>query len=113
MRVDSYSFGKIVIDGKSYSSDVIAYRGEVDPTWWRKAGHELNIEDLDEILSFNPKAIIVGTGHDGCMKVPPATEKFLKDKNIYLIVKKTKDACEYLNALHDQNDIVFAAHLTC
>jgi hypothetical protein len=113
MKIDSYSFGEIVIDGKPYRSDVVACGGEVDPSWWRKAGHELNIEDLEDILRFEPAIVIVGTGNDGCMRVSPSTAKFLKEKGIELIVEKTKTACDRFNSIPDRSNVVFAAHLTC
>lgn len=113
MKIDSYAFGKIIIDGNSYTSDIIACRGEVDPSWWRTAGHELNIEDLNDVLKFEPETVIVGTGHDGCMRVPKSTADFLKGKGIELIAMKTKPACDYFNSLPDGSNVVFVAHLTC
>ncbi|HRZ86842.1 MAG TPA: MTH938/NDUFAF3 family protein [bacterium] len=113
MKIDSYSFGKIVIDGKDYTSDLIACNGEVDAAWWRKAGHELGVDDLNDILVFQPKTVIVGTGHDGFMKVLPEAEDFCRRKGIQLLVKKTQIACDVYNSIADQSQVVFAAHLTC
>ncbi|MDP8262856.1 MAG: MTH938/NDUFAF3 family protein [Candidatus Ancaeobacter aquaticus] len=113
MQIDSYSFGNISIDGVFHTSDITAYRGEVNSKWWRKSGHELSIDDLKGILTFNPKTIVVGRGFFGIMKVLPETEEFLKEKGITLFSAKTKDACEYFNSMKDQDNAVFAAHLTC
>ena len=46
MQIDSFTFGKITIDGVAYTSDVIVYPDRVDPSWWREKGHGLNIMDL-------------------------------------------------------------------
>ena len=35
-KVESCSFGEIVIDGKHYSNDVIIYPTRVDDHWWRR-----------------------------------------------------------------------------
>ncbi len=35
MRIDHYVFGKMVVDGKTYTSDLIVYPDRVDPSWWR------------------------------------------------------------------------------
>jgi len=48
--IESYKFGKIVVNGKSYSSDVIIIGNYVKADWWRKEGHCLHIEDLRDIL---------------------------------------------------------------
>ncbi len=54
MKIDSYSFGRIVINGKTYTSDVIIYPGRVDASWWRKEGHLLQLEDVAEALQAKP-----------------------------------------------------------
>lgn len=33
MKIDHYSFGKIIINGKTYPSDVIIYPDSVDSSW--------------------------------------------------------------------------------
>ena len=63
--IDSYSFGKIVVDGQSYTSDLILYPDKIDDKWWRKSGHLLLKEDLKDIIHFNPDILIVGTGAYG------------------------------------------------
>ncbi|MGB8657420.1 MAG: MTH938/NDUFAF3 family protein, partial [Candidatus Zixiibacteriota bacterium] len=71
--IDSYDFGEIVIDSKSYTSDVIIYPDGVNSSWWRKEGHELCIDDLGGVLDGKPDVVIVGTGNPGLMKVLPET----------------------------------------
>jgi len=39
--IESYKFGEILIDGVTYTSDVIIYPDSVDFKWWRKEGHLL------------------------------------------------------------------------
>ena len=46
MLIESYSFGKISINGKIYHSDVIIFPDRVYDSWWRKEGHILHLEDL-------------------------------------------------------------------
>jgi hypothetical protein len=87
--VDSYHFGEIVIDGKKYTSDVIIYPDRVGDQWWRKEGHQLQKEDLEESLATNPDVIVVGTGDPGMLQVLPETEKLISSKGIELIVEPT------------------------
>jgi len=111
--IDSYSFGKIVIDGKVFTSDVIIYPDKVNDSWWRKIGHLLQKEDLTEIINYNPEVLIVGTGDNGLMKIPNDTKQFLESKKIKLISEETKKACDIYNKLKGKKGIVAALHLTC
>lgn len=38
MEVESYSFGRIKIGGKEYTSDVIVGSDYLKTNWWRKRG---------------------------------------------------------------------------
>lgn len=78
MHIDNYSFARIVINNKTYSSDVIVYPDRVDPSWWRKEGHYLNKEDLSMIVMAKPDIVIIGTGQSGVMEVPKSTVVFLE-----------------------------------
>lgn len=111
--IDSYSFGKITINGKTYTSDVIIYSDKVDDNWWRKRGHLLQKEDLKDVFKYEPGVLIVGTGRYGLMKVPDETKKFIESKGIELITEKTKEACKAYNELKGKKKVVAALHITC
>ncbi|MCK5561263.1 MAG: Mth938-like domain-containing protein [Thermoplasmata archaeon] len=112
--IDSYSFGKIVIDGQEFQSDVIVYSDHVNNNWWRKSGHVLNKDDLRDILSHELEILVIGTGSAGMLKVPVKTKSYLEDKNIELIIAKTSEACTKFNELLATNkNVVGAFHLTC
>ena len=70
MKIDSYSFGRIVINGKTYTSDVIIYPDRVHAPWWRKDGHLLQLADLAEALQAKPDVLVIGTGYAGVMRFP-------------------------------------------
>ncbi len=111
--IDSYQFGEIVINGNKYSSDVIIFPDKVIDNWWRKAGHELCLEDIAEVLKENPEVLLVGSGDSGLMKVLPEVEKIAKAQGIELIVDTTDRACETYNQLCHSRRLVAALHLTC
>jgi hypothetical protein len=113
MYIDDYSFGKIVIDGKTYTSDVIVYSGRVDSSWWRKEGHYLQEEDLGDIVAAAPEVLIIGTGSSGVMRVPQKTVDFLKSKGVRVLIEKTGKAVKIFNEHQDSNTVVGAFHLTC
>jgi len=111
--IESYNFGKIIINSKEYHSDIIIYKNSIDDKWWRKESHNLCIEDIKKILDNKPAALIIGTGYYGLMKVPLELIKYLESNNIEVIIKKTKDACDEYNTLHQKKNVVAAFHLTC
>jgi hypothetical protein len=114
MRISEYEFGKIAIDDKTYTSDVIIAPEKVIDSWWRKEGHNLNIEDLDDIVKASPEILVIGTGYYGRMKIPEETKKYLEDHGIKVRLSKTSDAVTEFNELQKKcARIVAALHLTC
>jgi hypothetical protein len=111
--IDTYSFGNIMIDGKTYASDVIIYPDRINSSWWRKVGHELGVDDLKDVLDQKPDVIVVGTGDPGMMKVLPETEKLIKSKGIKLIVQPTKEAYKTYNQLSSSQKVIAMLHLSC
>jgi len=112
-KIDSYSFGNIVIDGKSYSSDVILLKDRVIPNWWRKEGHELCLGDLKDIEIEKDEALIVGTGASGMMKVLKEVRDYFNSKGVKVIEERTDEACKTYNSLCDSQNVSAALHLTC
>ncbi len=113
MTIDSYRSGNIIIDGNTYTSDVIIYPDHVDGSWWRKQGHRLSIDDLRGILEARPEVLVVGMGSPGLMQVPPETSDHIEAQGIELVVEPTDKACKTYNLLKDSRRVVAALHLTC
>ncbi|MEA1965318.1 MAG: MTH938/NDUFAF3 family protein [Candidatus Aerophobetes bacterium] len=111
--IDSYEFGHIVIEGKSYTSDIIIYPQKIDAHWWRKEGHLLLPQDLKEVLEEKPEVLIIGTGDSGLMKVPPETLMYIKSKGIEAKVEPTRLACRLYNKVYSSRRTIAALHLTC
>ncbi|MHA1650657.1 MAG: Mth938-like domain-containing protein [Candidatus Helarchaeota archaeon] len=113
MKIESYEFGRIVIDAKSYSTDVIIYPDRVRANWWRKKGHELHKEDIQEIIEAKPEILIIGTGNSGYLKVSNKIRQYIESKGIELKVVRTQEACTLFNKLSTDRKVVAACHLTC
>jgi hypothetical protein len=131
--IEKYEFGRIRIDGKEYSRDVIIYPSaepadsaggqpfgsaqdkpaRVDGSWWRKEGHRLDKADLAQVVKAKPEVLVVGTGHDAQMKVPRETLEFLNSLGIEVHTAPTREACQKYNELRDVRKVVAALHLTC
>lgn len=113
MHIDAYEFGKMVIDGTTFTSDVIVYPDRVDASWWRKEGHKLREADLSDIVAAAPEILVIGTGFSGFMRVPGETADFLKAKGIRVYIEKTGKAVGLFNEKRAGGKIIGAFHLTC
>ena len=115
MHIDSYSFGRIRIDGVDYSKDVILLRGEVRSPWWRAAGgHVFAPPDIEELMTAAPEVVVLGTGYFGRVKVHDETLTGFADVGSVVIVEKTGRAVETFNRLAAAGrDVAAALHLTC
>lgn len=111
--IDSYDFGRIVINGKSYNNDLIVFPDKIRDSWRRKEGHRLQIEDLKDISEAKPEVLVVGTGYSGMMTIPPETRKCVESEGIELIAQKTAEACKTFNRLVKSRKVVAALHITC
>lgn len=111
--IDSYSFGNITINGKSFISDVIIFPDHVKSNWWRREGHQLCVEDIKEVIEERPKILVVGTGRSGAMRILPETRNHLKSNDIELIEEKTDKACKIFNQISSSGKVIAALHLTC
>ena len=114
MHIDSYQFGKIVIDGVSYGSDIIILGDTIQSNWWRKQGHLLSVEDIESVIEAKPSVLVVGCGASGLMKVPEKTRQVLQEHDIQLEALDTYKAVQRFNELLQAGVKPAAAlHLTC
>ena len=114
MHIDSYQFGRIVIGGVNYSSDIIILGNAVQSNWWRKQGHSLCVEDLKTIITEGPSVLVVGCGASGLMKVPEKTRQVLQENDIQSESLDTYKAVQRFNELSQAGvNVAAALHLTC
>lgn len=111
--IDSYSFGRMVIDGQTYTADLIIFPERIESSWWRITGHRLCLKDIEEVLNEEPKVIIIGTGFAGLMKVEDEVKQHTQSKGISLFIDKTKNAVKKFNEISAQKKTIGAFHLTC
>jgi hypothetical protein len=114
MMIDHFFFGSIIVDGIIYTDDIKIIQGRVIPSWWRKSGHRVDVEDVRDIIAANPGILILGKGKPGMMKSTRSLCEFLKQNDIDLIEEKTSKAIKTFNRLFNQEENVCAGfHLTC
>lgn len=114
MHIDSYEFGRIIVDGETYTSDCLVFQDHVEPDWWRRQGHNLFVGDLESVLAAEPEILVVGCGAYGVMQVSGEVRALLQQKNIQVEALKTAEAVKRYNELSESGRKAAAAiHLTC
>lgn len=113
MKIEHYSFGSITIKGKTYTFDVIIFPETVDPSWRRKEGHSLHMDDLKSVVHSGPEVIVIGTGYYGRMNVPAYVLANLRTRGIEVHIGKTREAVDFFNEIFSRRKTVACLHLTC
>jgi hypothetical protein len=111
-RIEGYSFGRLTVDGRDETKDVIVLPERVVRGWWRREGHSFVLADLDEVLDELPKRLLIGTGAYGQMHPDPATLGVLRARGIEVEVLTTGEAVARYGQL-DPKRTAAALHLTC
>jgi hypothetical protein len=91
-EIDGYSFGRVTIDGREETGDVIVLPGRRVCGWWHKEG--LVLEDLYEVLDELHERLLVGTGAYGPMRPDPATLETVRARGIEVEVVPTADGVQ-------------------
>jgi hypothetical protein len=111
-ELSDYSFGSLTVDGERHTRDLIVLPDRVVPEWWRREGHSLAIEDLDDVMDELPERLILGCGHDGRLEPPAAVLDQLRERGVEVEAMPTADAVRRYGELDPQNTAA-ALHLTC
>jgi hypothetical protein len=111
-RLEDYSFGRLVVEGEEHTRDLIVLPTRVVPNWWRREGHSLHMDDLEEVVDELPERLIVGCGAHGQLEPDPAVIDALERRGIDVEVLHTADAVRRYGEL-DERHTAAALHLTC
>jgi len=114
LKIDSRSFGTLIINGKSYTDDLIIYPdGKILKPWLRKRGHQLSMNDLRELIDSSPEIIVAGTGVSGGVIPNRNLEKDLLKLAIEFIAAPNEKAIKAFNELVREKRVGADFHLTC
>jgi hypothetical protein len=111
-RIEDYSFGRVTVDGEEHTRDVIVLPDRVIGGWWRRDGHGLVLEDLEQVLEELPARLLVGCGAYGQLHPDPAALDGLRERGIEVEVLPTPEAVSRYAEL-DPRGTAAALHLTC
>jgi len=111
-KIQDYRFGRLVVEGQPETRDLIVVPGRVVRNWWRRDGHALVLEDLEDVLDELPERLIVGMGASSQMRPHPSTLERLSDRGIEVECLPTDRAVIRFGELDPARTAV-ALHLTC
>lgn len=111
--IDSSSFGRIVVDGKSYEDIKIDKKGNVSP-WHYIQHHTVTVDDIIEIAE-GIEVLVIGIGTAGCVRVVDEVKEMAEKKKMQLVIANTPDACNAYNDMLKKKPGRVAAifHSTC
>ncbi len=112
--ITDFSFGRIVANGQTYNTDIKIVRDTLVPDWWRKNGHTVEIEDMQDALNTELEILVIGKGQPGYMQAANTLRQHLAEKNIKLIEEPTARAIETFNRLYNEGKKVAGGfHVGC
>jgi hypothetical protein len=106
MNIAACHFGRIDIDGRTYTSDVIITPERVLDSWWRQEGHRLAVVDLPDIVAARPDVLVIGTGYLGRMSVSDKARQYLRAHGIEVREARTREAVQEFNRLQKTHNRV-------
>jgi hypothetical protein len=116
MRVQSFSFGSIRIDGTTYEHDLVIDRGDVrkrskkaSKPFREQFGHTpLSVE---EKIPWKCRRLVIGTGADGALPVMDEVKEEAARRKVELVSLPTRQAIRILN--QEPKDTNAVLHVTC
>jgi hypothetical protein len=112
--ITEFSFGKIVVKGKTYTNDIKIINGRVISEWWRRSGHRVSVEDMIDVFAAEPEVVVIGKGSPGLLRSTASLREYLAANQIELIEKKTSKAIDVFNTLFQHGRNVAAGfHISC
>ena len=115
LRINGYSFGRMTIGGREFTSDLILYPdGRIQDNWWRELGHNLIPSDITMVLDMVPEKLVIGTGANGLMNVSESVVALCERRGIKIETCPTAAAVMRFNeATEAGTSVAGCFHLTC
>lgn len=116
MRFESFAFGSIEIDGRTYDKDVVIDRGVVRKRD-KKASRPLRSDyghtplSLEENIPWHCRRLVVGTGAHGALPLDPQVRREAERRGVELVAVPTADAIALLEEDSEGTNAVL--HVTC
>lgn len=118
VKIDSISFGSIIVDGKKHRHDVTIFP---DSQLKRRRGgilmfgsHVFKRGEFEELHERGAEVLVIGTGTSGVAEVAEEARDFAERKKIEVIELPSVEAIKKFNELMAEGRMVGAIiHVTC
>ena len=117
MQVESYSFGRIRIEGKEYLTDLWVVNGGVERRLKNisrsKFGtsHKVSKEEVERIVTPKTRRVIIGKGSSGLLSLSEDARAYLEGKGIALEEYRSSELEGKNVGIGDEDSAII--HLTC
>ena len=112
MAIRHYSFGKMVIDGKTYEHDLCIAADKTVKNWQMHLNHYIELCDIRDWMGDDTRTLIIGIGAQNGCSVADDVVAYMQSKGIELIILNTYDAVRRFNAL-PKKGLAACFHLNC
>ena len=105
--ITAYSENTVSINGKAFSQSLIITRTKLNENWDVSVVDLLQADHIDQLLTFNPELIIIGTGEK---LIFPAVEVYsgIIEHGIGVDFMDTRAACRTYNILMSEGRHIVA-----
>jgi hypothetical protein len=117
-KVDSFSFGSIVVGGRKYRRDLFLLpdgtvkrrKGGI----WVFGGHSVKKEEIEELSRTGAEVMVIGIGTDSQAKLSSEAKSFAEQAKLELHILPSDQAVTKFNGFLEQGKKVAALiHITC
>ncbi len=116
MRIGTYQFGSLTIDGVTYHTDVVIDGGKVRK---REKKASKGLRDVfghvplseGEEIPWECQQLVIGTGAMGQLPITDEVKEEAKRRHVKLVVVKTAEAVKTLKSKPPDTNAIL--HLTC
>ncbi len=117
-RIDKFSFGEIVIDGRKYRRDVVLFPdGTVKQRkggFWIFGSHNIRREEIEELSKAGAKVIVIGTGTNSRAVLSKEARTYAEQARQELHTLPSRQAVSEFNQLLETGEKAAALiHITC
>ena len=116
MHFESFAFGSIQIDGKTYDYDVVLDRGVIrkrdkKPSRQFRSAYGHTPLSLSEKIPWDCRRLVVGTGAQGALPLVSELKREAERRGVELVSLPTADAIALLGKDSEETNAVL--HVTC
>jgi hypothetical protein len=112
MAITHYSFGKMIVDGKTFGYDIAILPDNSIKKWRIKTSHAIQLVDISELISDATETLIIGIGANKACSITDDIVEFSKSKGVRLEVLDTYEAVRLFNQL-PKAGLSACFHLNC